>query len=393
MDHISKNISSLKELEIEWIQMQKEIKEYNDINGISDDKIYNNVSIPGQKINYHVKFPSDIAKKLIEDGLSKRAIQYFIGLLTEVNTNGEIVDVPLFNIIDIVRVKYGYSLAALSTLYYVHKVLVKKGYISFKDNRLTIVGYKDAYEAGSNGTFNLPLCIFTGSFINLSVAATRLALLWLEQIRTITKHKTIGYPINKQSYAQLHKRCPHEVRTVIEELEFMFDIAEYSEITYKIALKREYLIENIEDIEGKRQPESLLYKSTWNTIVDISNKTGITNLLLEREIKYKDTNSYKEISLIESIAVMTKLLKRYKTNRIKYVLEILKDKLRNYSDPIRSIGAFIQSLIDAHIKNKSDEEKDKSYIERVIEYLAEKGLNLQDVDPQMYQQYIALCKA
>lgn len=346
-----------------------------------------------QKINQLTRVPRRIKDKILRcenKSLNAQEIRIFLGILSEVNGNGEIPDFNKARLFDILERKFGTGNISVSTFYYVMDRLdIVYGFISFKNDKngclkLVVNDYKDTFRKGSKGTFTLPEFVFAPEFNELTVTAIRLCLDILSRLN-VYHYRHIGYRCDEVLLKLLKRRCPEEVNTAMRELEQFFDIVYYTETTYNIALKEEYLIKNEAELKGVKYPEQIRYKKTWDKIQLLLIEKNIVELLKKRNEKYKDNKRFEDTNLTSAIATLTKLLNRY-PKYINVILDKLKDKLKNWSDPIFSIGGFIQTMIDTYVLCKSYAELSIKNIENQIKRLEEYGFTLDDF-PSLKTQY------
>ena len=132
------------------------------------------------KLNHLVHLPRKILRKMLEKHLNKEDLRYLIGILSECDGNGVIRNVTTYQLIKLIRSKYGIDNCNMPTLYCVHKKLEKLGFISMSERTLTVIDYKESFQKGELGSVTLPSFIFNFGFKNVSVTAYRLMLHWMD---------------------------------------------------------------------------------------------------------------------------------------------------------------------------------------------------------------------
>lgn len=347
------------------------------------------------RFNYLGKMPRFLSSRMIELFFPKEAIRIILALLSEVNTNGEITELySLAVLYEILKDKLGEDVICRSTFYDWIKKFRENDIITYDGSKLVLVGYKDTFKKGkSDGTFYIPSFMYSKEFKSKSVTAHRLCLIWLSRIgeKSSEKAKT-GYGLRKghndEEFENLKRRCPAEVEAAMKELDEYFDIEEYatgSGNTYQIHLKEKYIVSKdmvlkddlkVQLLKGVVQPVYYKFKKTWYKVLKWIRENGVYELLERRELENKDNPDFEDLDIYSAISVITKLLHKYK-HVAASILSRLKVKLQS-KDHIKSLGGFIQTLIDVYILNKPSEVMELKQLEKLIKRLEEYGMSAED---------------
>lgn len=368
----------LQQLMEEKKQMSIEIMNSN-YAGQNDINIYS--------YNYLIRLPRKILRRMIVERLSKEEIRYMWGLLSEVNNKtGEIKNVSIYSLVNLINEKYMGN-CSNSSFFSVHNGLIEKGFICYENKCLKVIDYEETFLKNSLGSTPLPFFVFIMNK-NFSTAAYRLLMMIMDRIGVIHYKKSEKLIIDERMITSLRKRCPEEVRAVIDEINIFFDI-EGNDQEFTFTLKEAYLIKE-KDIKGEKLPANIVSKRSWKKTISCINNCGLINLLnkvLDQRNLKLSSNRQDTNGVIKTIASQ---LKDYTYKEIRLVLEIIKSNIFN----IRDIGAFLYTTIHIHIKKRPYEELEKAKIEKLISELMKHGANEESIElwiPGIFDKYKYLC--
>lgn len=368
----------LQQLIEEKRQMSIEMK-------ISDNSSKFDVSL--YNYNYLIRLPRKILRRMIVEQLTKEEIRYMWGLLSEVNNRtGEIKNISAYSLVNLINEKYMGNCSS-SSFFSVHNRLIEKGFINYENRCLKVIDYEETFEKNSLGSTPLPFFVFIMNK-NFSTAAYRLLMMIMDRIGVIHYRKAEKLIIDESMISSLRKRCPEEVRAVIDELRVVFDV-EGNDLEYNFSLKDSYIIKETE-IKGDKLPAKITSKRAWKNIIACVNSCGLFEILNMNAGQRRLKHLSKQLDLNEALKTIAAQLKDYNYKDIRYVLEILKNSIYK----VRDVGAFLYTIIHIHIKKRPYEELEKSKIEKLIRELMNQGASEDDIEnwiPGIYEKYQYLC--
>lgn len=361
---------------------------------IDENSVIKNIENMSCKLNYLAYFPRVILRKALEDNLDKEELRYLFVIIGEVNSKGIINNITRYQLIQIIKAKYGEDNCNSSTYYKVHQNLVDLGYIRYENNSILLCDYAASFSKKDEkskllGSVVLPSFIYTYTLKNMSITAYRLMLEWMDLIGGIKSKKYIHYKLTSDVCQRMKKRCAEEVRPAINELSFFFDIREeISSIdglsVYHVSLKDSYITDE-KALAGIKQPAYIKHGYAFRNITKLLKNYGVMDLLQERKYKHM-SEEYEDLEIYDAVSTITKLLAKYLGNPVKKILSILKNNILN----IKSIGGFLTNLIEIYILNKSYGELELKQLKKLIERFIEYGYSLddiKDISPSMYERY------
>jgi len=399
--HLLHQLQQEKEMMIQEMNSLKEAGLYADSlkDSINENIVIMNSDNMMCKLNYLAYLPRTILRRAIADRLDKEELRYLFVILSEVNKRGIIRDITIYQLIQIIKAKYGEDNCNSSTYYKAHKHLVELGYIRYENNSIVVCGYAESFKSkkdGGLGSVVLPSFIYTYTFKNMSITAYRLMLEWMDLIGNISRKKTIYYKLTSTVAQRMRKRCPEEVRPAIKELSIFFDIKEeISSIdglsNYHVSLKGSHIIDE-KALAGIKQPVYIKHNFAFRYITKLLKHYDLLDLLRERYYRHlSEAGEYEDLDIYQAVATITKMLAKHLGSPLKKILSILRHNILN----IKSIGAFLQSLIDVHIMGKSYDELELRQIKKQIDILYKHGYDMEAIIenfPDFYQKYIFLSK-
>lgn len=346
------------------------------------------------KLNYLVHLPRKILRRMLDKHLNKEDMRYLFGILSECDGDGVIRNITTYQLIKLVRAKYGIDNCSMPTLYCVHRRLEKLGFISMSERILTVIDYKESYRKGELGSVTLPSFIFNFGFKNVSVTAYRLMLHWMDLTGVIHyKRNDIYFKVNPDILNVLRKRCIEEIIPAINELKRFFNVTEkvnQQDLTpyYNISLKSQYIVAESE-LKGIKQAAHIKHERSCKYINKYILSHGIADQLLERSHKNNSKPGFEDLEVKDALSTIVKLLCTYTHNEIHRVLSILKSNLLK----VRSIGAFIRQLINIQINKMTFDQLELKQLQRLMRTLIDNGLTEDDIEtemPDLYSKYLFL---
>lgn len=349
------------------------------------------------KLNYLVHLPRKILRKALDKYLNKEDLRYLFGLLSECTGNGEINDVTKYQLVKLIKAKYGIDNCSTATLYKVHKKLENLNFICMNEKSLIIIDYKDTFKSGGLGSATLPSFIFNFNFKNASITAYRLMLIWMDNTQVINKKREDIWfkPYSKKIdvFKLLKKRCFEEIIPAINELKQFFDITELvnkDDLTpyYNVSLKKQYITDEY-NLKGLKQAAHIKHTQAYKYITKYISLHGLEDVLINRSIKNDNKHDFEDLELKDAVNTIVNQLCTYTQNQIHRVLSILKNNLLK----VRSIGAFIRQLIDIYIYKLSHDDLELKDLKKLINTLITNGLTLDGIKellPDIYSKYVFL---
>ncbi len=299
--------------------------------------------------------PYETLKKLISGDFTTKQIDYFIHLCKICDKNGVIKSKSMGALLEKVCKKDVYLLSRSSGYRAMAYLLKKDLLIKNKEGNIEIKGYKKAFQKGSKGLVIMPMFFFSMGFKKLSKIEKRIALYFIGQIRNLKKVKY--FTINIQKLGTSFGMNFSLMHPILHKLKSFFDFSFFHEgRVCRASYRKEYLLskEMLESMtkdfkeeyldEKGEEIRNLIYKMEIEKLLLNRKK----NLYLEEFKRYVVSRS--EVDIKENIHTMIHLLYEHTNKEIKYILELLSSKLRQFSDPIMHLGAYLKTLIKENIR-------------------------------------------
>ncbi len=299
--------------------------------------------------------PYETLKILINGSFTSKQMNYFIHLCKICDSDGVIKEKNRNSLLKKTFHKDPY-LFSRGSGYRAMDCFLKQGLL-YKNSKgeLEIKGYKKAFKKGSKGMVTIPMFCFAMAFKNLSKIEKRVALYLIGQIRRLTKIKF--FTINIQRMGTSFNTCFSTIYAVLEKLKHFFTLSFFhQEKVCRIAYKKEYLLSSSsleEMITYFEEREENAQKMEYIKI--LMEKKHIKALLSDRkkQLYLKEFKSYvvprKEVDIEENIKSILYLLCDYTNKEIEDILEMLSSKLRQFTDPILHLKAYVRAIIQENI--------------------------------------------
>lgn len=245
-------------------------------------------------------------------------------------------------------------LLSRATGYRAVKKFIKDNLLSIDEaGNLVIQNYCDAFKEGSDGYVVIPIFFYTGYFRKLDKLSKQLALYLIGQIRVLDHHKAFTINVKK-----LADRFNTYYSKILDSLELISSFFQTSFFNFKtivqIALRRQFFIQvdAIKELIQNYSPNNENKKKVKRIRSLVKNIENLLQYRAELLAKKKKDIPVLETDIYWNTEEIIYRLEKFTLRESYTLLDLLKVKLRDYSNPIDSLAAYITSLIQNYIVPK-----------------------------------------
>lgn len=292
----------------------------------------------GASFVIRIAIPRRLIQRFKEiDSLTKEMVRYYLGIVSQANSDGVIVDFKKHYTILKIMKTYEEGTCSKSTFYNAHKRLIEAGLIMEFMGNLVIVDYDYLFKKKQGGFIVLPEVIFKKMFKNLEWAAIKLFFDWVLKLNNDKNNKFIFFSVKKElqkNMNNLHKRFTCEIINLIEQLKQIFKIIEIQDGVFSVAILWKFLV--------------LKKDRTYNT-QDILDKYKRKAEMIKEILESKEHIKYTVDDLVDFV----RIFKRTSRRMIEKAFKILNKRLyykEQRNETIDSLGKYLRGIVKAEFK-------------------------------------------